>query len=66
MDVPVRVERVIARDFTLKGDEITIKLPGASGDTYTGRISGSSINGSFKLNKIDQELSLVREEALPD
>ena len=66
MDVPSQGARgVMARDFTLKGDEITIKLPGASGDTYTGRISGSSINGSFKLNKIDQELSLVRKEPSP-
>ena len=66
MDVPIQGARgVIARDFTLQGDEITIKLPGASGDIYKGQISGSSIKGIFKLNNVDQELNLVRKEASP-
>jgi hypothetical protein len=66
MDVPIQGARgVMARDFALNGDEITIKLPGASSDAYTGRISGSSIKGTFKLNNTDQELNLVRKEPSP-
>ena len=61
MDVPdQRVTGVAAREFTLKGDEVTIRLPGQSGDTYTGLISANSLKGTFKLNNIDQELNLTK------
>ena len=66
MDVPSQGARgVMAKDFTLQGNEITIKLPGASGDIFKGQISGSSIKGIFKLNNVDQELNLVRKESSP-
>lgn len=61
MDVPdQRVRGVIVKDFAVSGDQLTIKLPGSQGDTYTGRVSGESMKGTFKLNNIDQELNLSK------
>jgi len=62
MDIPdQRVKGVPAKDFTMSGDQITIKLPGASGDTYTGRVSGNGMKGTFRLGNTDQELNLIKE-----
>jgi hypothetical protein len=61
MDVPDQGARgVTAKDFTLKGDEIKIALPGSSGDNYTGKLSGNSMKGTFKLNNNNQELNLAK------
>lgn len=66
MDVPDQhVKGVTVKDFTLNGDEVSIKLPGSSGDTYTGRLSGNSLKGTFKLNNIDQELNLAKGKYRP-
>jgi hypothetical protein len=66
VDVPdQRVKSVAVRDFAMNGDQITIKLPGLSGDTYTGSVSGNSMKGTFKLNSIVRELNLARGKYLP-
>jgi hypothetical protein len=67
MDVPdQRVKGVPVKDFTFNADQITIKLPGLSGDTYTGQISGNSMKGTFKLNNNDQELNLAKGKYRPN
>ncbi|HTY63152.1 MAG TPA: hypothetical protein VMG30_12960 [Acidobacteriota bacterium] len=59
------IKNTPAKDFTMIGDQITIKLPGQSGDTYTGRVSDNRIKGTFKLNNVDQELNLAKGKYRP-
>jgi hypothetical protein len=66
MDGPdQRVGGVAVKNLAMKGDEVTIELPGPAGDTYTGTLSGNSIKGTIKFNKIDQELNLAKGKYRP-
>jgi hypothetical protein len=51
-------------DVTLKGDQLSIKLPGTN-NAYTGTLSGNSITGTFAISGMKLDLTVTKGAKFP-
>jgi hypothetical protein len=51
-------------DVTLKGDQLSIKIPGTTSG-FTGKLSGNSITGTFSLAEIKLDLTVTKGAKFP-